>query len=235
MKAIYFDELRTRIRDIRSSERSALAKIADVMAESMDYDKTKMQALLHSIHDMFSLGKNLERFTNYLLLKMEAKANRNAAWVMSDIENLARKFVINIVYYANIDNSCIYRYPCFNGKWVLLHEGDKEETVILPKDLKSYHHNYAVLRVINMDLLIESCSDIKQADRARPYDILAQLDHQIVDGMPGGYFPTHPVILVDNIEKGFGFEFSHFEVDLQEPDPDFRTLYVVYRYSSIHV
>lgn len=235
MKAIYFDELRTRIRDIRSSERSALAKIADVMAESMDYDKTKMQALLHSIHDMFSLGKNLERFTNYLLLKMEAKANRNAAWVMGDIENLARKFVINIVYYANIDNSCIYRYPCFNGKWVQLHEGDKEETVILPEDLKSYHHNYAVLRVINMDLLIESCSDIKQAGRARPYDILAQLDHQIVDGMLGGYFPAHPVILVDNIEKGFGFEFSHFEVDLQEPDPDFRTLYVVYRYSSIHV
>jgi hypothetical protein len=28
------------------------------------------------------------------------------------------------------------------------------------------------------------------------------------------------------------FEFSHFEVDLREPDSQYRTLYVVYRYDT---
>ena len=65
----------------------------------------------------------------------------------------------------------------------------------------------------------------------RAYAILADLDKEVLESLETGEFNEW----VSVSYKDFGdaiFEFSHFEVDLREPDSQFRTLYVVYRYDT---
>lgn len=243
MKSVYFDVLQQRIRDIRASQRSATEKIIEVVAESLDYDSKKLPAIIHRLVSVLCTKRNLERFANYLLYTVEAKTlgwkaagNKEkayGAWVMNDVERMAREFVIYNIYNRIPDDDQVFYYPSFNGMWVEYQGGEgPDSTVLLPQELKNYEHNYAVLRVIGMNRLIEACSD-RRIGRTRPYDILAKLDHEVVDGMPGGVFSANPIIFGDDNENGYSFEFSHFEVDLEEPDPKYRTLYVVFRYITI--
>jgi hypothetical protein len=58
------------------------------------------------------------------------------------------------------------------------------------------------------------------------------LDKKVLESLEQGKFEEW--IYVDY--KDFGdaiFQFSHFEIDLREPDSQYRTLYVVYRYDTI--
>ena len=237
MKENYFDYPLQKVRDIRSSERSAMAKIGDVIALSADYSTIKAPSLLRHIRDWLENDHNAERFANYLLLIAEGWAQNNKAWVMNDIEMEVREFAVRFLYKPIPEDGQIYCFTCFNGEWEGEH-GDGlygvDAIVRLPSELQSSHHNYAVLRVMEMNRLIETCSGIKAGSGyARPYDILAKLDHRVVGCMLAGKFPAIQVVFIDGSEKGFVFEFSHFEVDMQEPDPNFRTLYVVYRYDTI--
>lgn len=238
MKEDYFDYLLQKVRDIRSSERSAMAKIADTIALSVDYDSQKLPLLLRQMQELLKVQDFAERFANYLLLKVEGRAVSKSTWTMSDIDQMAVDFVIRYRIARIPEDNHIFNYTCFNGRAIPgpYHEECEglDDFIGLPPELQSYHHNYAVLRVIGMNRLIETCSCTRTGfGYSRPYDILAKLDHKVVDGMPGGEFEANPVIFPDGSEKGFVFEFSHFEVDMQEPDPDFRTLYVVYRYDTI--
>ena len=244
MKSIYFDELQQRVRDIRSSQRSAMAKIADVIAEAMDYDSKKLSTIMMSIKHLLQTQENAERFANFLLYIVEARANGKeatgnkakaySAWVMSDVETLAKHFAICRIYKHDPGDDYLYRYPCYNGVWFAREGEEPNSSVRLPQELQDCNKHYVVLRVQGMNRLIEHCSD-PISGRPRPYDILARLDHLIVDCLPEGVFPANPLITAD-VESGqfdsshFPFKFSHFEVDMQEPDPDFRTLYVVYSY-----
>lgn len=238
MKEDYFDYLLQRVHDIRSCERSAMAKIGDVIALSMDYDRGKLPLQLRKLRELLKFHDFAERFANYLLLVVEVRAKIKSAWTMSDIDQMVVDFVIRYLIARTPEDSLIFNYTCYNGQTFPGPFGVEGEVldyfIGLPPELQSYHHNYAVLRVIGMNRLIETCSSTRTGyGYSRPYDILAKLDHKVLDGMPGGEFEAKPVIFPDGSEKGFVFEFSHFEVDMQEPDPDYRTLYVVYRYDTI--
>lgn len=236
MKEDYFDYQLQKVRDIRSSERSGMGKIADVIALSTDYSTTKLPLLLRQIRNWLENAHNAERFANYLLLISEVWAECHQAWVMSDIEMKVKEFAVRFLYKPIPEDSQIYCYTCFNG----IYNGEPgtdlygiDGIVKLPPELHSNQYKYVVLRVMDMNRLIETCSGTRtDSGFARPYDILAKLDHVVVDCMPSGEFSSFEVVFIDGTENGFIFEFSHFEVDMQEPDPNFRTLYVVYRYDS---
>lgn len=244
-KSIYFNELQQRIRDIRASERSAIAKIADVIAEAMDYDAKKMPVLIKRITDFLQTRSNAERFANYLLLRTEAMSSGTfvayintppcfSAWTMSDVEQWAKSYAVKLMYSHEPGNHLLFRYDSYNGVLTAREGEEPNSSVRLPKELEAYKKNYCVLLVKDMLRLIERCSNIS-TDQTRPYDILAKLDRLVVECMPEGVFPANPVIDTGTEETSsvftrFQFAFSHFEVDMQEPDPDFRTLYVVYGY-----
>lgn len=237
MEKGYFVYLIQKLRDIRSSERSAMAKIGDIISLSIDYSTPKVPIQMRQIREWLENKQNVERFANYLLLMTEEWAQSNKAWVMSDIDKMVREFAVRFLYKPIPEDVQIYCYTCFNGEWEGEH-GDGlygiDGIVKLPPELQSNQYKYVVLRVMDMNRLIETCSAIKAGSGyARPYDILAELDHRVVGSMLAGKFPALQVVFIDGSEKGFVFEFSHFEVDMQEPDPKFRTLYVVYRYDSI--
>ena len=87
-----------------------------------------------------------------------------------------------------------------------------------------------ILKIEDMDRFIDTfCS--RDTYYRRAYAILADLDKEVLESLEAGIFKDW--IWVDY--KDFGdamFEFSHFEVDLREPDSKYRTLYVVYRYDT---
>lgn len=237
MEKGYFVYLIQKLRDIRSSERSAMAKIGDIISLSIDYSTPKVPIQMRQIREWLENKQNVERFANYLLLMTEEWAQSNKAWVMSDIDKMVREFAVRFLYKPIPEDSQIFCYTCYNG----IYNGEPgtdlygiDGIVKLPPELQSNQYKYVVLRVMDMNRLIETCSAIKAGSGyARPYDILAELDHRVVGSMLAGKFPALQVVFIDGSEKGFVFEFSHFEVDMQEPDPKFRTLYVVYRYDSI--
>ena len=94
MKEVYFDYLLQKVRDIRSSEKSAMAKIADAIALSVDYDSQKLPLLLRQMKELLKVQDFAERFANYLLLIVEGRAGSKSAWTMSDIDQMAVDFVI---------------------------------------------------------------------------------------------------------------------------------------------
>lgn len=245
---IYFDELQQRVRDIRASERSAMAKIADVAAEALDYDSKKLPLIMRSVRNFLQTQSNAELFANYLLLKAETMSSgkyvayRNtppcySAWTMSDVEQWAKAFAIKLMYGHEPSNHLLFRYASYNGVRFAREGEEPNSSVRLPQELETYKMNYVVLLVKDMTRLIERCSDIS-TERSRPYDVMAQLDRLVVKCMPEGVFPVKPVIDTNeetslSVFAQFPFEFSHFEVDEQEPDPNFRTIYVVYEYCGV--
>ena len=61
--------------------------------------------------------------------------------------------------------------------------------------------------------------------------MLAELDEKVMESLEAGLFDDW--ILIPYKDWGDAmFQFSHFEVDLREPDSQYRTLYVVYRYDT---
>lgn len=247
-RTIYFDELQKKVRDIRSSERSAMAKIADVTALAMDSENKALAVTIRKIKEILQTQSNAERFANYLLLKVDAMSSGNyiayrntpgcySAWTMSDVEHWAKAYVIKLIYSHEPSNQLLFRYASYNGVLFAREGEEPNSSVRLPQELEAYKKNYVVLLVKKMTRLIERCSDIS-TDRSRPYDVMAQLDRLVVECMPSGIFPASPIINTDektslSVFAQFPFEFSHFEIDEQEPDPNFRTIYVVYDYCGM--
>jgi hypothetical protein len=109
-------------------------------------------------------------------------------------------------------------------------EDDNPENALLPEELKNFKGDSMVLKIEDCDRLVDTfCS--RNTYYRRAYAILAELDNQVLGCVEDGLFPTW--ILIPYKEEGDAmFEFSHFEVDLREPDSQYRTLYVVYRYDT---
>lgn len=220
----YFKELLERIRDIRSSERSAIAKIGDVLATAVDYNIKDAQSFLSRYAKALNSYQLETRFANLLMLRAESWAMNQKTMTMGDIEVLAHGFVHDSSYKQDI-----YDNPSYQGGYVESEEGI-EPTVLLPQELKDFKGSNMVLKIEDLDRLIDTFSSLNTYYR-RAYAILADLDKEIMGCMETGEFPSW----IDVEYKDFGFamfEFSHFEVDLREPDATYRTLYVVYRYDT---
>ena len=87
-----------------------------------------------------------------------------------------------------------------------------------------------ILKIEDMDRFVDTFSSRNTYYR-RAFSILAELDGRVLESLECNQFETWE--LVSYKEEGDAmFEFSHFEVNTNEPDNDYRTLYVVYRYDT---
>ena len=229
----YYDSLLARIREIRASERMPKQKVADIVSLSMDYDKENATPLLSLLYSrMTSLGTNGDlRFANCMILNVERRAEYHHALTLKDIEEQQRYWLMDAD-----NNQHIYEYPSFSGRLVIDDDNKEEEycepetSVLLPKELENFKGGSMILKIEDMDRFIDTfCS--RNTYYRRAYDILAELDKQVLEDLETGEFQEW--IDIDYKLDGMAlFEFSHFEVDLREPDSQYRTLYVVYRYDT---
>jgi len=96
--------------------------------------------------------------------------------------------------------------------------------------LKDFKGSSMVLKIEDIDRFMDTfCS--RDTYYRRAYAILAELDKQVLECVEDGVFPEWTLIPYKDDGDAI-FQFSHFEVDLREPDEKYRTLYVVYRYDT---
>lgn len=229
----YFDNLLARVRDIRASERTPKQKVADIISLAMDYDKEGAVPLLSLLNSqMTALGTNGDlRFANCMIMNVERWAEYHHALSLKDIEEQQRYWLMDAD-----NNQHIYEFPCFSGIRVVdgADEGEDycepETSVLLPKELENFKGGSMILKIEDMDRFVDTfCS--RDTYYRRAYDILAELDKRVLEDLETGEFQEW--IDIDYKLDGMAlFEFSHFEVDLREPDSQYRTLYVVYRYDT---
>ena len=230
----YFDNLLARVRDIRASERTPRQKVADIISLASDYDKVDAIPLLSLLNSqMTALGTNGDlRFANCMIMSVERWAECHHPLTMKDIEEQQRYWLMDAD-----NNQHIYEYPSFSGIYDDEDADEEEEmplvpetTVRLPKELEGFKGGSMILKLEDMDRFIDTfCS--RNTFYRRAYDILHELDKRVLESLEAGDFQTW--IDIDYKDGGsVFFEFSHFEVDLREPDSQYRTLYVVYRYDT---
>ena len=229
----YFDDLLARVRDIRASERTPRQKVADIISLASDYDKEDAIPLLSLLNSrMTALGTNGDlRFANCMIMSVESWAASHHHLTMKSIEEQQQYWLMDAD-----NNQHIYEYPSFSGRLVIDDDNKEEEycepetSVLLPKELENFKGGSMILKIEDMDRFIDTfCS--RNTYYRRAYDILAELDKQVLEDLETGEFQEW--IDIDYKLDGMAlFEFSHFEVDLREPDSQYRTLYVVYRYDT---
>jgi hypothetical protein len=219
----YFDELLTRIRDIRSSERKALGKILDVLSTCSDYNGQFSVMHLGANFPKFNT-QEAERFANKLLMIAESRAKGDVYLLCKDVEEMANEFVND-----KSSQQYLYDNPSYEGD-SFYDKHDDENYVILPEELRDFKGSSMVLKIEDMDRFVDTfCS--RNTYYRRAYEILADLDKRILNCVETGHFSQW--ILISYKPDGDAiFEFSHFEIDSKEPDENFRTLYVVYRYDT---
>ena len=230
----YYDDLLARIREIRASERTPKQKVADIVSLAMDYDKEDATPLLSLLNSrMAALGANGDlRFANCMIMSVERWAANHHPLTLKSIEEQQRYWLMDAD-----NNQHIYEYPSFSGIYEEEDADEEEErplvpetTVRLPKELEGFKGSSMILKLEDMDRFIDTfCS--RNTYYRRAYDILAELDKRVLESLEVGEFSSW--IDIDYKDGGWAyFEFSHFEVDLREPDSQYRTLYVVYRYDT---
>ena len=229
----YFDNLLEKIRNIRASERTPKQKVADVVSLAMDYDKEDAIPLLSLLTSrMSALGTNGDlRFANCMIMHVELWTQNHHSLTMKDIETSQREWLMDAD-----NNQHIYEFPSFGGIYEDDEEGYEEDLLVpvtmvsLPKELAGFKGGSMILKIEDMDRFIDTfCS--RNTYYRRAYDILAELDKKVLESLEEGAFPQWTD--VDYKDGGWAnFEFSHFEADLREPESQFRTLYVVYRYDT---
>ena len=229
----YYEDLLARIREIRASEKTPRQKVADIVKCAIDYDAEDARILLSLLNSrMAALGTNGDlRFANCMIMHVELWAQNHHSLTMKDIETSQREWLMDAD-----NNQHIYENPSFGGIYEDDEEEEKEDylvpetTVSLPKELEGFKGGSMILKIEDMDRFVDTfCS--RNTYYRRAYDILAELDKHVLESLEEGAFPQWTD--VEYKDGGWAyFEFSHFEADLREPDSQFRTLYVVYRYDT---
>ena len=219
---LYFEQLLSKIRDVRDSEQSAMRKITEIIALSADYDGSNTLNRLIVYFNQLNERGAIERFANRLLLYAETTAKMHQALYVKNIEELVHGFIYNDDFKQNI-----YDYPSYQGVY---EEDEDGGQVSLPEELQNFKGVSMVLKIEDMERLIDTfCS--RNTYYRRAYAILADLDKQVLECVDTGVFPNCVLIPYKDCGDAI-FEFSHFEVDLRDPDEKYRTLYVVYRYDT---
>ena len=230
----YYDDLLARIREIRASERTPRQKVSGLVRCAVDYNKEDANILTAVLYSrMAALGTNGDlRFANCMIMSVERWAANHHPLTLKSIEEQQRYWLMDAD-----NNQHIYEYPSFSGIYEEEDADEEEErplvpetTVRLPKELEGFKGSSMILKLEDMDRFIDTfCS--RNTYYRRAYDILAELDKRVLESLEVGEFSSW--IDIDYKDGGWAyFEFSHFEVDLREPDSQYRTLYVVYRYDT---
>ena len=218
----YFDEMLIKIREIRTSERSAWTKITDILVAAYDYNEEDGRTLLMRYQKFLNEKEYRERFANLLILSAEEWIMDHTPISLNNIDKLANDFIEYNIYKQDI-----YNYQSYQG---VSDDDDDEGLVSLPEELKDFKGYSMVLKIEDMDKVIDTfCS--RNTYYRRAFAILADLDKEVLKCVDTGLFPSW--VLIPYKDGGDAiFQFSHFEIDLREPDENYRTLYVVYRYDT---
>lgn len=228
----YFERVLQKIRKIRASEMPPLMKVEALLHCTVDYKKEEAEGFLKQLIEVLLETCLVDggRIINLMLLYAERRVCSGFRLKMTDFWVGLDEWVLEIS-----NNLQLYNYPCFRGVYDYdFHEDEFDEwdaNVALPPELEDYKYTDSmVLRVIDGDWLIDVFNS-STPDCRRAYDVLADLDKRVLVSLKTGVFKEwiHIPYSVGGVAM---FQFSHFEVNLSEPDPQFRTLYVVYRYDT---
>ncbi len=114
---------------------------------------------------------------------------------------------------------------------------EEPASVVLPKGLPG-KNGAMILIVSNLKYFLEMFT-LGDYDRYfRPYEILADLEKQVMESAINGEIGT--TYMADYKRPGPGvetayviFDFSHFEVNTEtEPDENYRSLYIYFEYTG---
>lgn len=223
---LYFKNLLSKIRDIRMSERSPEAKITEIISLAIDNDSDESngaKAEIYSILSKYNYAGKV-RLANFVIYIAEGYAMYDNALTVKNLADFIKQELSSIM-----NTQGIYDFPSFNAEYEYDEDGNPGYA-LLPEELKGFRGRSMVLKIEDMDRLIDTFCD-RDTYYRRAYAILADLDKQVLDSVEEGKFEDW--ILIPYKDDGDAmFEFSHFEVDLREPDEKYRTLYVVYRYDT---
>ncbi len=102
------------------------------------------------------------------------------------------------------------------------------EKVPIPLELRNFPGDYVQLKVINLDQVLDVFS-IKNDSYRRAYDLLNELDKEVMEGYKNNSFNVRSQIRYK--ENGYAvFRFINFELDSRDPDPKYHILFIVYEY-----
>ena len=112
---------------------------------------------------------------------------------------------------------------------------DTSVSIVLPKGLPG-KHGVTILVVSNLKYFLEMFT-LGDYDRYfRPYEILAELEKQVMEDVLSGEIATTYLVDYKRDPMSDGdviFDFSHFEVNTEtEPDENYRSLYIYFEYTG---
>ena len=130
----------------------------------------------------------------------------------------------------------IIENPEFKEEITHLDIGDYTDSyVVLPKDLPG-KHGAAILMLTNLKYFLEMYTLDDRECFLGPYEILAELEERVHNGIATGEIGTNYMIDFKRASENSGvvtFDFSHFEVNTEtEPDENYRSLYIYFEYSG---
>ena len=124
-----------------------------------------------------------------------------------------------------------YREETTHDEW----GDDTQEHVVLPKELPG-KHGATILMVSNLKYFLEMFTLSDYNRYLRPYEILAELEKQVMEDVINGEIETCYLVSYKRDPMSDGeviFDFSHFEVNVEtEPDENYRSLYIYFEYSG---
>ncbi len=230
----YFEWVLQRIREIRASELYPMMKAAEIVVCAIDDDDNyteNVRCLWQRLEALMAArcSDDVERFVNRMLLAAERWVANHHLWSMKDIESNLSRWLWDIN-----NNPQLYNHPSFRGVYDYdFHEDEFDEwdaNVALPTELEDCKDSSMILIIKDMERLVDTFCSCNTYYR-RAYDILAKLDKEVLRSLKTGVFKEW-IYIPYKVGGVAMFQFSHFEVNLSEPDPQFRTLYVVYRYDT---
>ena len=229
-KEQYFADLLARIQEIQVSERTPRQKITDLLSTASDFDESDPTGCLSdAVGKMARLDDNgLTRMFNCFYLLADSYAHAHS---LLDVKTACDYIVDHVRDVA--ENPDIYAYSCYGADYCEYkgEDGEISSFVSLPKELREFKGRSMVLKIMGMDRFLDIFSSRANYFR-RAYSILNELDQHVVGSLEIDEF--EPWEEIEFKDGGYAlFQFSHFEVNTNEPDNDYRTLYVVYRYDTI--
>ena len=124
-----------------------------------------------------------------------------------------------------------YREEVTHTEW----GDDTSLSIVLPKGLPG-KHGATILMVSNLKYFIEMFTLGDDERYLRPYEILAELEKQVMEDALNGEIATSYLTSYKRDPMSDGdviFEFSHFEVNTEtEPDENYRSLYIYFEYTG---
>ncbi len=223
----YFEDILTEIKKIRCSEKSRFRKLQDAIATACDYEENEKINGFVFMHCESKLGEplHLRRFLNMLLMRAEQKAKLKTTMKVNEIDQMLTYFMD-----SNLCEQDIYDYSSFSGEYGMKDKDGNPQSVWLPEELKGVKTEHVVLKVIDMWRVMETFCGLDSRYK-RAFALLSEVESEMVEGFKSEKLPLW--INPDYKDGGVAmFTFSHFELDTDEPNDEFRTLYVVYEYDT---